>query len=415
MKFNYYFSSLLFFLINTAFASPYNLVITEPVVSLRVTPTLTLPDQEPDELKSKKIFGPSYEKFMQVLPAAYRDPDQNTQLLFNEQVRCLEKLPDGWLKVEALEQYEFDKNNKTWKHIIGYIKENQATEVKDFLSPDVVVRKPWATIEIDNGKRIPVPMGTKFHRTRTMRTHVRISLPNGQSGLVNHSDVYAISGNIKETEGALRSSIIKTASTLLGSPYCWGGRSPYTIDKNGKISTSCDCSGLINLVYRAHGLELPRNSRHMYMRAMPLQTGKDLRPGDLVFFAGAPSKKKINHVLMYLGNDTFLESLSMPGISLCKSQSRFGQELSTIKNGATIKTSWCSNCSNPSEFVIYFGTYLHDTYRLQHLREYARGNYNANTWVDTWQKTTKKSKKLLSQSTTKKSNKSPNSLTQKIV
>ena len=198
-----------------------------------------------------------------------------------------------------------------------------------------------------------------------------------------------------------------------------GAEEVYILDKNGKVCTSCDCSGLINLVYRAHGLELPRNSRHMHKRAAPLKTGKDLRPGDLAFLAHPESKKKINHVLMYLGNDTFLESLSMPGISLCKSQCRLGQPLNMIKNGSTIKTSWCTSCSSPQEFVIYFGTYLHDNYRLQHMRNYARGNYNPNTWIGTWKipnkkiKAAKKATEPSPQSATPKSEPSPNSQTPK--
>lgn len=393
--------------------NPYNMVINEPVISLRVTPTEVNLELEPDVLKSKKIFGPSYERFMQVLPAAYRDPDQDSQLLFNEHVRCLEKLPDGWLKIEVLEQYTYNKEKKTWEHLQGYIKDHQAVEVKDFQTPDLVVQKPWTTVEVDNGKQLKVPMGTKFHRLRTMRNHIRVALPQGKTGTVSHSDVYPISSSIKETEYALRTSIIKAAKKLLGAPYCWGGRSPYIIGKNGKVSTSCDCSGLINLVYRAHGLEIPRTSRHMYKRALPLKTAKDLRPGDLAFLARPESKKTINHVLMYLGNDTFLESLSMPGISLCKTQCRMGQPLETIKNGSTIKTGWCSSCANPTEFVVYFGTYLHDPYRLQHLRNYARGNYNPNSWIGTWKKANKKLKEPLHQSITQKSETLQNLPTQK--
>lgn len=408
MKFNTYIMLALLLVPSAVHTGPYNLVVTDPVVSLRVTPTEMKPDTEPDVLKSKATFGPSYEKFTQTLQPAHRDPDQDTQLLFNEQIRCLEKLPKGWLKVEALEQYAYNKEKKSWQHIHGYIKDNQATEVKDFQRPDLVVKKPWVNIQIDDDKTLTVPMGTKLHRVKTLRSNFRVALPSGRTGLINQSDVYQMTHQVKESENLLRSSITKTAKKLLGSPYCWGGRSPYTTDKHEKVATSCDCSGLINLAYRTHGLELPRNSRQMYMRAAPVPTGKALRPGDLVFLARPESKKKVIHVLMYMGDDTFLESLSTPGVSLCKSECRFGQPLNTIKNGSTITTTWCSNCSTPAEFVIYFGTYLHDNHRLQHMRNYARGNYDANTWVNTWQKTNKKSKKQLPQSTTQKSDKLPN-------
>ena len=225
MKLICYLASLLLLIGSFMHAGPYNLIVSDPVVSLRVTPTDVNLSQEPDITKSKKIFGPAFERFMQVLPVAYRDPDQNTQLLFNEQVRCLEKLPDGWLKVEALEQYEYNKEKKAWQHICGYIKDSQAIEVKDFQAPDIVIKKPWASVDTDDGKRISVPMGTKFHRLKNMR---RVALPNGHTGLINPSDVYSMTNHVNEPEYALRKSIAKTAQKLLGNPYCWGGRSLHT-------------------------------------------------------------------------------------------------------------------------------------------------------------------------------------------
>src|SRR6266851_3901571 len=68
--------------------------------------------------------------------------------------------------------------------------------------------------------------------------------------------------------------VIAQVETWLGVPYRFGGCSRVGVD----------CSCLVELVYRAVGVNLPRVAADQYAATARLSP-EDLQPGDLVFFA----------------------------------------------------------------------------------------------------------------------------------
>ena len=68
-----------------------------------------------------------------------------------------------------------------------------------------------------------------------------------------------------------------------------------------------DCSGLVQLAYRLHGVQLLRDSRIQYTdpRLAPVER-EDLQAGDLVFFG----RERITHVGLCLGAPHFIHATS---------------------------------------------------------------------------------------------------------
>ncbi len=95
----------------------------------------------------------------------------------------------------------------------------------------------------------------------------------------------------------IRDEIVRTANQYIGVPYRWGGESR---------RTGFDCSGLTMVVYRLNGLDLPRSSRQQWQAGTPIKRGQ-LARGDLVFFATSGGKR-VSHVGIYMGKNTFLHA-----------------------------------------------------------------------------------------------------------
>jgi len=88
--------------------------------------------------------------------------------------------------------------------------------------------------------------------------------------------------------GDLGGRIIQLAHVWLGVPYLFGGCS----------RAGVDCSCLVQNVYAAAGVRLPRVAVDQFNATLPIG---DPQPGDLVFFANTYTPG-ISHVGVYLGN-----------------------------------------------------------------------------------------------------------------
>ncbi|QJQ93857.1 MULTISPECIES: C40 family peptidase [Halomonadaceae] len=82
-----------------------------------------------------------------------------------------------------------------------------------------------------------------------------------------------------------RALILANAQQALGTPYRFGGNGP----------DGLDCSGLVEMTYRAAGIQVPRTAHEQYSQ---LPRVNEARPGDLLFFG---SGRKATHVGIYQG------------------------------------------------------------------------------------------------------------------
>jgi len=96
----------------------------------------------------------------------------------------------------------------------------------------------------------------------------------------------------------LRERVVQAGLEAIGTPYSWGGD-----DAEG-----FDCSGLVLYVFREiAGLELPRTARAQRSEGKTVSAKKELRPGDLVFFA-TRGRGVTSHVGIYIGQNKFVHA-----------------------------------------------------------------------------------------------------------
>jgi cell wall-associated NlpC family hydrolase len=91
-------------------------------------------------------------------------------------------------------------------------------------------------------------------------------------------------------------TIADTAMRFINSPYIWGGRIPSGID----------CSGFTQLVFKLHGIKIPRDSTEQAEAGEIVGFLEETKPGDLVFFDN--DRGTISHVGMILSRGLVIHS-----------------------------------------------------------------------------------------------------------
>ncbi|MGH9047243.1 MAG: C40 family peptidase [Acidimicrobiales bacterium] len=97
-------------------------------------------------------------------------------------------------------------------------------------------------------------------------------------------------------ESAAQQRSVQLALSFIGTPYVWGGES----------TKGFDCSGLVQFVYSAAGIQLPRTAQEQYDAGPAVAPGQPVVPGDLVFFGGGPTD--VSHVGIFVGNGVMVDA-----------------------------------------------------------------------------------------------------------
>jgi len=110
-------------------------------------------------------------------------------------------------------------------------------------------------------------------------------------------------------------SITETAMKFINSPYIWGGR----------VAPGIDCSGFCQLVYKIHGITLPRDSYVQAEIGVNIDFIDNAEPGDLVFFDN--DRRRITHVGMILSKGLIIHASGRVRIDTIDHQGIFKQEI----------------------------------------------------------------------------------------
>lgn len=240
-----------------------------------------------------------------------------TQVLFCTPLVCLaEKGP--WVKVMVGDQYRTEHGYPGWilrRHLSFDTTLGGVWSKSDFAAwsnPEaklgklvLMVIEPRVALHSAPEQKSPVTMtvyaASRLQALSFAKGWYKVALPDSpQPAYVQASQV--VEGYLAYTTGR---DFLESAKLFCGTPYLWGGMSAQGID----------CSGLIYVVARLHGLLIPRDADQQSTIGKPIAE-KDLQPGDLIFYGESP--EAVTHVGYYAGNGQMLDAFSKRGVSVRK-------------------------------------------------------------------------------------------------
>lgn len=226
----------------------------------------------------------------------YREPSEAVELV-NQAILGTElsihEGQDGWFHVQTPDQYRgWIKASQFRNYAHGerpYASVSQVVEIDSLLAflyyvPRASTRAP----------ALQVTIGTRLEVVDEGDGWYQVVLPSGSALWVQKGDLVDPTAASQRSRGTI-DAVIATAKRFLGLPYLWGGTTPLGID----------CSGLVQLAYHLHGVQLLRDSHIQFTQPdLEVVERQDLEAGDLVFFG----QEQITHVGLCIGGGLFIHS-----------------------------------------------------------------------------------------------------------
>ena len=217
--------------------------------------------------------------------------EQVNQLVMGETATVLERTGQ-WLQLRT-----HSDDYHGWTHA-GYLMEVEDSAADEWRS-NATGWSEGAAVRI-GGSLIPLPL-----RAQVVLEGEAVRLPDGRRGRV-------VSGCVRDRHQAVVAARAKAPERwafehFLGTPYQWGGVTPWGVD----------CSGLVQTTFAARGIVLPRDSAQQVECGSPVPL-EEARPGDLLFFRGEAGSR-ITHVAFAGEADTLVHSTLACGGMLVES------------------------------------------------------------------------------------------------
>jgi len=161
------------------------------------------------------------------------------------------------------------------------------------------------------------PMGSTLEVVGKKGNWTRVRLPDGRSGFMRLGELRPAHGPFPKRDIA---HIVGVALRLVGTPYLWGGTTPWGLD----------CSGLAQLAYKMGGYQLLRDADLQFESNGRLVSESDMRRGDLLFFRGE-SDDRVSHVAICLDKDMVVHASGSKRVVMVESLPNVGAHLVGVK------------------------------------------------------------------------------------
>ncbi len=259
------------------------------------------------------------------------DDFQESQLLLNESLLVTGEEGD-WLIVEAIEQPKHDPEDG-WHGYPGWVRKRDVAEAAGPTESNGVITAPFAMVVAGASSKappvIPLSVGTRVNVSQESKGYLRVPLPGGRTGWISKKHVSRDCIDRDDPKGVSRSAV-DVARLFLGVSYVWGGRSMPLPWSRGPIM-GVDCSGLVDLAFRAVGIRLPRDAHDQWI-ATPSIEAEDLRKGDLIFLSRVDRQDQIVHVMLSLGGEQLIEAADTGGVvRMSTFREKLGLDLTQLK------------------------------------------------------------------------------------
>ncbi|RLD44409.1 MAG: hydrolase Nlp/P60 [Bacteroidetes bacterium] len=204
--------------------------------------------------------------------------EMTNQLLFGDLVFVKDSLND-WLLIET--------SNDNYE---GWIDKKQIQIIDQNIFKDHQKEHPIYSLELCSN--------AVSESKKALRLTMGARLPNYSNGHFQIKDqLYYFTGNTSNPkEKAGNKQIVQTAQNYLGSPYLWGGRSPFGID----------CSGFTQIVFKMCGKQLQRDASQQIEQGETVNLLQEAKAADLAFFENREGN--INHVGILLNNTSIIHA-----------------------------------------------------------------------------------------------------------
>ncbi|OGX39202.1 MAG: hypothetical protein A3C53_04450 [Omnitrophica WOR_2 bacterium RIFCSPHIGHO2_02_FULL_68_15] len=236
------------------------------------------------------------------------DPLQETQLLYGEEV-LVHETRDGWARIEAVEQPEWSHHGR-WEGYPGWVEQRGLAEASSW-EPNLTVTSKLGVIRNRPHSSglvlLRCSLGTWLRVEDSSNDWQRIILLDGREGWIHARHTASLRAMQAMPTSSRRTWILQAARQFLGDPYYWGGRTAHDPGASSPPHTAVDCSGLVNLCYRAAGLIIPRDAHEQFLKAAPISL-EQAQPADLVFLSSAKHPDRITHVMLYAGKGRVIEA-----------------------------------------------------------------------------------------------------------